>query len=121
MAILFLLIYSFVTVAQTYKFPLTVSKDHDYLVDQNGKPFFYNGDTGWKIFLKLDKKSVIEYLVDRKKKKFNVIEFMLTGFKDEMNLAASSPSTIQMISRHLMNPTLIMPPGLFVLQIRWVC
>jgi hypothetical protein len=41
--------------------------------------------------MKLDKKSVVEYLVDRKRKKFNVIQAMLTGFKDEINREGIKP------------------------------
>ena len=77
--------------SQDYKFPLKISATNRYLVDQRGTPFFYNGDTGWKLFLKLNKKEVKDYLVDRKKKKFNVIQTMLTGFKDEKNLNGVAP------------------------------
>jgi len=78
-------------VAQAYKFPLKISTNHRYLVDQNGKPFFYNGDTGWKLFLKLDKAGVLEYLVDRKNKKFTVIQTILTGFLGEQNVFGQKP------------------------------
>ena len=77
--------------AQEYKFPLKISANHRYLVDQNGTPFFYNGDTGWKLFLKLDKAGVIEYLVDRKNKRFTVVQTMLTGFEGEKNIFDQKP------------------------------
>jgi len=78
-------------ICQDYKFPLKVSANNRYLVDQNGKPFFYNGDTAWKLFLKLDKKEVIDYLTDRKKKKFNVVQTILTGFEGEKNIYGVKP------------------------------
>src|SRR5687768_3730556 len=69
--------------AQEYKFPLKISSSRRYLVDQNGKPFFYNGDTGWMLFVKLNKQEVLDYLVDRKNKRFTVIQTMLTGFENK--------------------------------------
>ena len=77
--------------SQGYQFPLKISATKRYMVDQKETPFFYNGDTGWKLFLKLDKKDALDYLVDRKKKKFNVIQTMLTGFKGEQNLDGVAP------------------------------
>src|SRR5688500_19049989 len=77
--------------AQEFKFPLKISANKRYLIDQKGKPFFYNGDTGWKLFLKLDKAGVIDYLTDRKSKKFTVIQTMLTGFIGEKNIFGNKP------------------------------
>ena len=77
--------------AQEFKFPLKISDNHRYLVDQKGTPFFYNGDTGWKLFLKLDKKEVIDYMIDRKNKQFTVIQTMLTGFAGEKNVFEQEP------------------------------
>lgn len=74
-----------------YKFPLKVSGSHRYLVDQNGKPFFYNGDTGWKLFTKVNNAGVIDYLSDRKNKLFTVIQTMLTAFKGEKNMDGQTP------------------------------
>src|SRR5688572_33124068 len=91
---LILLLFSTISLsAQVYKFPLKISTNNRYLTDQKGKPFFYNGDTGWKLFLKLNKAEVIEYLTDRKQKKFTVIQTMLTGFAGEKNIFGNKPFT----------------------------
>jgi hypothetical protein len=41
---------------------LKASPNGRYFVDQDGKPFFYLGDTAWLIFQRLDPKEVDEYL-----------------------------------------------------------
>ena len=35
------------------EFPLKVSGNHRYLVDQAGAPFLYHADTPWTLFTKL--------------------------------------------------------------------
>ncbi len=79
------------SVAQPYSFPLKISDTKRYLVDQKGTPFFYNADTGWKLCLKLDKAEVRQYLADRKQKKFNVIQTIITGFAGEQNIYDVKP------------------------------
>lgn len=87
---LFTFIFS-LNFAQIYNFPLRVSECQRYINDQDGVPFFYNADTGWKLFNKLEKQSVIDYLLDRKDKNFTVIQAMLTGFADETNIYNEPP------------------------------
>ena len=53
---------------------LKVSPNGRYFVDQNGKPFFYLGDTCWLLFQRLDHTEVDEYLKDRAAKGFTVIQ-----------------------------------------------
>jgi hypothetical protein len=53
---------------------LKVSPNGRYFVDQEGKPFFYLGDTAWLLFQRLDQKEVEEYLKDRVGKGFTVIQ-----------------------------------------------
>ena len=57
--------------------PLRVSDDQRRLVDANGQPFFWLGDTGWLLFKKLTREEAERYLEDRRKKGFNVIQVML--------------------------------------------
>lgn len=52
-------------------FPIKVSANGRYLIDQRENPFFYLADTGWQIFNKLTKTEAEQYLEDRKKKGFN--------------------------------------------------
>ena len=60
-------------------FPINVSTNGRYLKDQKGNPFFYLADTGWQIFNKLTKAEAEQYLEDRKKKGFNVIQAQIVG------------------------------------------
>ena len=53
---------------------LKVSPNGRYFVDQDGKPFFYLGDTCWLLFQRLDHDEVDEYLKDRAAKGFTVIQ-----------------------------------------------
>jgi Protein of unknown function (DUF4038)/Putative collagen-binding domain of a collagenase len=53
---------------------LKVSPNGRYFVDQDGKPFFYLGDTAWLLFQRLDHQEVEEYLTDRARKGFTVIQ-----------------------------------------------
>lgn len=56
---------------------LKVSENKRFLVDENGNPFFWLGDTGWLLFSKLDRGEAEAYLADRAQKGFNVIQVML--------------------------------------------
>jgi hypothetical protein len=59
---------------------LKASSNGRYFADQDGKPFFYLGDTAWLIFQRLDHDEVDEYLNDRAGKGFSVIQaYVLRG------------------------------------------
>lgn len=66
-------------------FPIQVSENHRYFVDQNGQPFFWLGDTGWLLLSKLNQEQAISYLANRKKKGFNVIQVMVIHDLGEKN------------------------------------
>ncbi len=53
---------------------LKVSSNHRYLVKEDGKPFFWLGDTAWEIFHRLNREDADKYLTDRAKKGFTVIQ-----------------------------------------------
>src|SRR5678815_401331 len=53
--------------------PLRVSGNDRMLVQQNGAPFFWMGDTNWRLY-KLTREEIDQYLDNRKAKKFNVIQ-----------------------------------------------
>jgi len=53
---------------------LKVSPNQRFLMQADGKPFFYLGDTGWELFHRLDRKQVMEYLDVRAKQRYNVIQ-----------------------------------------------
>jgi hypothetical protein len=62
--------------------PLRVSDNRRFLVTQDGKPFFWLGDTGWLLH-KLDREQTERYMEDRHSKGFNVIQ---TSALHELNV-----------------------------------
>ena len=53
---------------------MKLSENRRYLIDQEGKPFFYLGDTAWELFHRLDRNDAELYLRDRAAKRFTVIQ-----------------------------------------------
>ncbi len=53
---------------------LKVSDNHRYLEYENGKPFFYLGDTAWELFHRLNREEATQYLTNRSQKGFTVIQ-----------------------------------------------
>ncbi|MBR4528444.1 MAG: DUF4038 domain-containing protein, partial [Bacteroidaceae bacterium] len=53
---------------------IKVSENHRFLTHQEGKPFFYLGDTAWELFHRLNREEARSYLQDRAKKGFTVIQ-----------------------------------------------
>jgi hypothetical protein len=53
---------------------LKVTANHRYLEDENGKPFFYLGDTAWELFHRLNREEAVQYLTNRSQKGFTVIQ-----------------------------------------------
>ncbi|MEO1527301.1 MAG: DUF4038 domain-containing protein [Planctomycetota bacterium] len=51
-----------------------LSKDRRHLVNRDGKPFYWIGDTAWALFQRLTREEIDDYLDDRKAKGFNVIQ-----------------------------------------------
>jgi len=56
---------------------LKVSENGRYLETDQGKPFFWLGDTGWLLFTKLTREEAATYLENRSQKGFNVIQVMV--------------------------------------------
>jgi len=54
-------------------FPLRVSDNHRYLVDQTGTPFLVHGDSAWSLIVQLDLNETALYLDRRKAQGFNSI------------------------------------------------
>lgn len=55
------------------RYPLKVSSNHRFLVDQSGAPFLLQGDAPWSLFVGISKEDVELYLEDRSKKRFNAL------------------------------------------------
>lgn len=56
---------------------LKISENSRFLMDENGDPFFWLGDTGWLLFSKLNRDEAEVYLDNRAEKGFNVIQVMV--------------------------------------------
>lgn len=69
------------------RFPLKISENGRYFVDQANKPFLYQADTGWQIFARLTLSEAREYLTLRKQHGFNTIQVMLSMQPDSVNRA----------------------------------
>jgi hypothetical protein len=83
---------------------LKVSENHRFLMDENGDPFFWLGDTGWLLFSKLSREEAQLYLDNRAEKGFNVIQVMVLhelkavnfyGDSALVNLDVSQPKVTQ--------------------------
>jgi len=53
---------------------LKVSENRRFLVYEDGRPFFYLGDTAWELFHRLNREEAERYLGDRARKGFTVIQ-----------------------------------------------
>jgi hypothetical protein len=62
-------------------FPLRLSEDGRYLVDQTGRPFLIQGDAAWSLIAQLSNDGVETYLDDRSRRGFNVIVVNLIEHK----------------------------------------
>lgn len=65
------------SLAQINPHRIVISANHHFLQYENGKPFFWLGDTGWYLFSKLNREEVKVYLKNRHDKGFNVIQCMV--------------------------------------------
>lgn len=52
---------------------IAVDSTKRFLVDSDGKPFFWMADTGWELFHRLSREEAIHYLDTRAEQEFNVI------------------------------------------------
>lgn len=53
---------------------LRVAENHRYLESEDGRPFFYLGDTAWELFHRLNREEATQYLTNRSQKGFTVIQ-----------------------------------------------
>lgn len=54
-----------------------ISRNKRFFQTADGKPFFWLGDTGWLLFVRLTREEAIAYLDTRKQQGFNVIQVMV--------------------------------------------
>lgn len=83
---------------------LKVSENGRFLAYDNGDPFFWLGDTGWLLFLKLNRGEAEKYLSDRAEKGFNVIQVMVLHDVKAKNVYGDSALVCRDVSRPLVTP-----------------
>ena len=64
---------------------LLVSSNRHFLVQENGSPFFYLGDTAWELFHRLTREEADLYLTNRVNKGFTVIQAAVLAELDGLN------------------------------------
>ncbi len=74
-----LLLLSLLSQAQT---DLKVSDNQRFITYQDGKPFFYLGDTAWELFHRLNREESRKYLKNRADKGFTVIQAVILAEHD---------------------------------------
>ncbi len=83
---------------------LKVSKNQHYFVTEDGKPFFWLGDTGWLTFGKLDREGVNKYFEDRKAKGFNVVQVMVLHNINAVNVYGDKALVNDDVSKPITTP-----------------
>ncbi len=61
---------------------LTVEANKRFLLNVDGQPFFYLGDTAWELFHRLNREEAVLYLQDRASKGFTVIQAVVLAELD---------------------------------------
>ncbi len=79
---------------------LRVSSDGHYLITEKGDPFFWLGDTGWLLLTRLTTPQSDQYLEDRRKKGFNVIQVMVVHGLTDTDIYGDSA----LVNRNLATP-----------------
>jgi hypothetical protein len=79
---------------------IRVSENKRFFTDQDGKPFFWLGDTGWLLFSRLKREEADRYLTDRQQKGFNVVQVMVVQALRTVNVYGDSA----LADRNLGNP-----------------
>ena len=71
-------------------YPLKLSPNNRYLVDENNQPFFLSGDTAWSLIVEGTDAEIDYYLADRQQKGFNAVLINLLEHK----FASHAPKNI---------------------------
>ena len=77
--VLMILLFQLVAQEQILAQNLKVSENNRFLINGDGTPFFWLGDTAWQLFSSLDKSESEQYLKNRSAKGFNVVQCVLLG------------------------------------------
>jgi hypothetical protein len=64
---------------------LFMSSNRRFIVDEDGSPFFWLGDTAWELFHRLNREEAKLYLENRRQKGFNVIQAVVLAEIDGLH------------------------------------
>lgn len=64
---------------------IQISQNQRFLVDEDGAPFFWLGDTAWELFHRCDRDEAAFYLENRRQKGFNVIQAVVLAELDGLH------------------------------------
>src|SRR5690242_19803548 len=53
---------------------IAVSENRHFLITEDGKPFFWLGDTAWELLARLNEDQTLQYLDNRRDNGFNAIQ-----------------------------------------------
>lgn len=76
-------------------YPLTISENNRYLVQQDDKPFLMNADTAWFVFDELATEDYEVYLDRRAATGFNTLQIMAPWHYSRSNFYGEDPFTVQ--------------------------
>jgi len=65
---------------------LHVSENSKYLVNSDGTPFLWIGDTAWELFHRLNREEAVEYLENRKEKGISIIQAVVLAEQDGLRV-----------------------------------
>lgn len=83
---------------------LKVSTNQRFFQTQNGKPFFWLGDTGWLLFVKCSREEVLQYLDARQQQGFNVVQAMVLHTLAAKNVYGDDALDNKDVSKPLTTP-----------------
>jgi hypothetical protein len=66
---------------------LKISENGRFIVHANGDPFFYLGDTAWELFHRLNREEAEEYLENRRRRGYTVIQAVVLAELNGLNEA----------------------------------
>lgn len=90
--------------SQTTLPKIKISKNQHYFTTEDGKPFFWLGDTGWLTLGKLDREGITTYIQDRKAKGFNVIQVMVLHNINAVNVYGAKALVNDDVSKPITSP-----------------
>jgi hypothetical protein len=64
---------------------LQVSENKRFLVTSDGKPFFWQGDTAWELFHRLNREDAERYLKNRSERRYTVVQAVALAELDGLN------------------------------------